>query len=51
MSAMPGGGVSTGGGSTSGIENQGLYLLSGGLLLAAGATLVSRRLLPQQVEK
>ena len=51
MSAMPAGGVSTGGGSTSGIQNQGLYLLSGGLLLAAGATLVSRRLLPQQVEK
>lgn len=51
MSSMPGGGVGTGGGSTSGIEDQGLYLLSGGLLLAAGATLTARRRLAQQGRK
>jgi hypothetical protein len=43
MSSMPGGGVGTGGGSTSGVEDQGLYLLGAGLLLAAGGTLVARR--------
>ena len=43
MSAMPSGGVNTGGGSTSGIEDQGLYLLGAGLLLAAGGTMVARR--------
>jgi len=36
-------GANTGGGSTSGIQDENLYALSGGLLLAAGATMVYRR--------
>lgn len=48
MNSMPGGGVDTGGGSTSGIEDQGLYLFGAGLLLAAGGTMVARRKLAAQ---
>jgi hypothetical protein len=48
LSAMASGGVATGGGNTSGLQNEGLYALSGGLLLAAGATMVARRRLSQQ---
>ena len=43
MNTMPSGGVSTGGGSTSGIEDVGLFYGAGGLLLAAGAVLAVRR--------
>lgn len=42
------GGINTGGGSTSGIQDEGLFALSGGLLLAAGATMVARRRLSGQ---
>ncbi len=42
MSAMPSGGVQTGGGSTSGTENVAL-LAAGGLALAGGAVLIARR--------
>ena len=48
LTAMASGGVKTGGGSTSGVQNEGLYALSGGLLLAAGATMATRRRLSQQ---
>lgn len=48
MASVPGGGVSTGGGSTSGIQNEGLYGLSGALLLGAGATMVARRRFSRQ---
>jgi len=47
MSSVPGG-VNTGGGSTSGIQDENLYILSGGLLLAAGATMVARRRLSRE---
>jgi len=43
LTAMASGGVATGGGSTSGVQDEGLYALSGGLLLAAGATVAARR--------
>lgn len=48
MGTLPKGGVNTGGGSTSGIQDGGLFVLSAGLLLAAGALLVVRRRLSQQ---
>ena len=48
LSAMASGGVNTGGGDTSGVQNEGLYALSGGLLLAAGATVAARRRLSAQ---
>ena len=48
MTSLPGGGVSTGGGSTSGIQDEGLIALSGALLLGAGATMVARRRLSRQ---
>lgn len=48
MTSMPTGAVKTGGGSTSGIQDKDLYALSGGLLLAAGATVASRRRLSRQ---
>jgi hypothetical protein len=45
MSNVPGGAPNTGGGGTSGIEDQGVLALGAGLLLAAGgAFVVSRRL-------
>ena len=47
MSTLPKGGVNTGGGSTSGMQDGSLYVLSAGLLLAAGALLVVRRRLLQ----
>ncbi|RNI25491.1 hypothetical protein EFY87_00340 [Flexivirga caeni] len=43
MNTMPSGGVQTGGGGTSGIQDQGLFYGAGGLLLGAGAVLVVRR--------
>ena len=46
--AMASGGVHTGGGSTSGVQDEGLYALSGALLLAAGATVAARRRLSAQ---
>ncbi len=42
MAAMPAGGVETGGGSTSGVENVGL-LAAGGLALVGGAALLAHR--------
>lgn len=46
MTSMPAGGAATGGGSTSGIEDQGLFALGGGLIVVAvggGLTTVRRR--------
>lgn len=43
LTAMASGAVGTGGGSTSGIQDEGLYALSGALLFGAGATMVARR--------
>lgn len=43
LSSSPSGGVDTGSGSTSGVENLGMFGLGGGLLVAAGAGLVGRR--------
>lgn len=43
MNTMPSGGVQTGGGSTSGLQDSGLFYGAGGLLLAAGAVLTARR--------
>ena len=43
MNTMPSGGVQTGGGSTSGLQDAGLFYGAGGLLLAAGAVLAVRR--------
>lgn len=48
MSSVPNGAVKTGGGSTSGIQDEGLIALSGALLLGAGATMVARRRLSRQ---
>jgi len=48
MTSMPTGAVKTGGGSTSGIQDRDLYALSGGLLLAAGATVAARRRMSAQ---
>ncbi len=43
LTAMPSGGAATGGGATSGLQNEGLLALGGGLLAAAGGVLVFRR--------
>ncbi|MFC6707673.1 hypothetical protein [Flexivirga alba] len=43
MNTMPTGGVQTGGGGTSGIQDQGLFYGAGALLLGAGAVLTGRR--------
>ncbi len=43
MNTMPSGGVQTGGGSTAGIQDAGLFYGAGGLLVAAGAVLGLRR--------
>lgn len=43
MSMVPGGGVSTGGGGTSGLQDPWLFVTGGGLAAAAGASLVLRR--------
>lgn len=43
MSAVPGGAPNTGGGSTAGIEDEGLLALGGGLVLAAGGAFALRR--------
>lgn len=43
LTAMPTGGVDTGGGSTGGIENLGLLALGGGLVAAGGGIAVARR--------
>jgi len=48
MASVPSGGVNTGGGSTSGTQDGGLYALSGALLFGAGATMVARRRLSRQ---
>ena len=48
LTAMASGGVRTGGGSTSGVQDEGLYALSGALLLAAGGTVAARRRLSAQ---
>jgi len=48
LTSMASGGVATGGGSTSGIQDEGLYALSGALLLGAGATMAARRRLSRQ---
>ena len=43
LSSMPSGGVATGTGSTSGIEDLGLFAVGGGLLAAGGAAFALRR--------
>jgi hypothetical protein len=43
MSTVPGGAPQTGGGSTSGVQDEGVLLLGGGLLAAAGAAFALRR--------
>jgi hypothetical protein len=43
LTSMPSGGVATGTGSTSGVEDLGLLALGGGLLALGGATYVARR--------
>lgn len=48
MSSIPVGGVKTGGGSTSGIQDEGLIALSAALLFGAGGTMVARRRLSRQ---
>ncbi len=48
MSSVPVGAAKTGGGSTSGIQDEGLIALSGALLFGAGATMVARRRLSRQ---
>ncbi len=48
MSDVPGGAPNTGGGSTSGLEDQGILALGGGLLLAAGGAFAVRRRLARQ---
>lgn len=47
LNRMASGGSNAGGGSTSGFQDGNLLAISGGLLLAAGATMVVRRRLPQ----
>jgi hypothetical protein len=48
MTDVPGGAPQTGGGSTSGIQDEGLIALGGGLLLAAGGAFAARRRLARQ---
>lgn len=48
MSQMPSGAAGTGGGSTSGIQDEGMLALGGGLVLAAGGALAMRRRLSGQ---
>jgi hypothetical protein len=48
MSTVPGGAPQTGGGSTSGIEDESIALLGGGLLLAAGGAFAARRRFARQ---
>jgi hypothetical protein len=48
MSDVPGGAPETGGGSTSGIQDEGLLALGGSLLLAAGGAVAVRRRLGRQ---
>jgi hypothetical protein len=48
MSDVPGGAPDTGGGSTSGTEDQGVLVLGGGLLLAAGGAFAVRRRFARQ---
>lgn len=43
LSSMPSGGVATGTGSTSGVEDLGLLVAGGGLLAAGGVLMVSRK--------
>ena len=43
LSSMPSGGVATGTGSTSGVEDTGLLAMGGGMLALGGALMVSRR--------
>lgn len=43
LTAMPSGGVDTGGGATGGIEDLGLFAAGGGLLAVGGGLLVARR--------
>lgn len=48
LTSMPSGGVATGDGATSGVEDLNLLLLGGGLLAAGGAVVVSRKRLTDQ---
>lgn len=48
MSQVPGGAPQTGGGSTAGVEDQGLFALGTGLLVAAGGAFALRRRLAHQ---
>jgi hypothetical protein len=43
LTSMPTGGVATGVGSTSGIEDLGMFALGGGMLVAGGALLSQRK--------
>lgn len=48
MSTTPSGPANTGGGSTAGIQDEGLLALGGGLILAAGGAIVARRRLARE---
>lgn len=48
MSSVPGGAPQTGGGSTAGIQDEGLIALGGGLLFAAAGAFAARRRLVRQ---
>ncbi|MDQ2755960.1 MAG: CHRD domain-containing protein [Actinomycetota bacterium] len=48
MTGMPQGSVATGGGSTSGLQNEGLLAAGGAMLLGAGALMGARRRLTSQ---
>ncbi|MEP6599896.1 MAG: hypothetical protein ABJB98_10685 [Actinomycetota bacterium] len=48
MSSTPGGAPNTGGGSTAGVQDEGLLVLGGGLLLAAGGAFAVRRRLSHE---
>jgi hypothetical protein len=49
LASMPTGGVATGTGSTSGIEDLGLFAAGGGMLVAGGALLMTRKRSAAQV--
>lgn len=50
MSAVPSGGVHTGGGSTANVQDLSLFILGGGLLLGGGGILAARKVRGARVE-